>query len=43
MDDLSLKDNQCAKRSIGDTTIKNISEFAKKNKCSLEIAAKKIN
>ena len=30
------------KRSIGDTTIKNISEFAKYNKCSLEIASKKL-
>ena len=29
------------KRSIGDTTIKQINEFAKKNKCSLEIASKK--
>ena len=28
------------KRSIGDTTIKTISEFAKENKCSLEIASK---
>ena len=30
------------KRSIGDTTIKSISEFAKKNGCSLEIASKKL-
>ena len=30
------------KRSIGDTTIKQINEFAKKNKCSLEIASKKL-
>jgi len=30
------------KRSIGDTTIKKISEFAKLNKCSLEIASKKL-
>ena len=30
------------KRSIGETTIKNISEFAKYNKCSLEIASKKL-
>ena len=30
------------KRSIGDTTIKNISEFAKLNKSSLEIASRKL-
>ena len=30
------------KRSIGDTTIKQINEFAKKNNCSLEIASKKL-
>jgi len=30
------------KRSIGDTTIKQINEFAKKNKCSLEVASKKL-
>ena len=30
------------KRSIGDTTIKQINEFAKKNKYSLEIASKKL-
>ena len=30
------------KRSIGDTTIKNINEYAKKNKTSLEIAARKL-
>ena len=30
------------KRSIGDTTIKQINEFAKKNKFSLEIASKKL-
>ena len=30
------------KRSIGDTTIKQINEYAKKNKCSLEIASKKL-
>tara|TARA_A100001037_G_scaffold305679_1_gene346763 strand:- start:325 stop:2349 length:2025 start_codon:yes stop_codon:yes gene_type:complete len=43
MDDLSFERIiNVPKRSIGDTTIKNISEFAKKNKCSLEIAAKKL-
>ena len=30
------------KRSIGDTTIKNITEFAKKNNCSMEIASRKL-
>ena len=30
------------KRSIGDTTIKNINEYAKENKISLEIAARKL-
>ena len=30
------------KRSIGDSTLKTINEFAKKNKCSLEIASKKL-
>ena len=30
------------KRSIGDTTIKNINEYAKKNKISLEISARKL-
>ena len=30
------------KRSIGDTTIKAISEFSKKNSCSLEVASKKL-
>ena len=30
------------KRSIGDTTIKNINEYAKENKLSLEIAARKL-
>ena len=30
------------KRSIGDTTIKNISEYAKKNRISLETASKKL-
>ena len=43
MDDLSFERIiNVPKRSIGDTTIKNISEFAKKNACSLEIAAKKL-
>ncbi len=43
MDDLSFERIiNVPKRSIGDTTIKNISEFAKKNKCSLEVAAKKL-
>ncbi len=30
------------KRSVGETTIKNISEYAKKNSCSLEIASRKL-
>ncbi len=30
------------KRSVGDTTIKNIAEFSKKNNCSLEVAARKL-
>ena len=30
------------KRSIGDTTIKEINKFAKENKCTLEIASKKL-
>ena len=43
MDDLSFERIiNTPKRSIGDTTIKNISEFSKNNKCSLEIAAKKL-
>ena len=43
MDDLSFERIiNVPKRSIGDTTIKVISEFAKKNFCSLEIAAKKL-
>ena len=42
MDDLSFERINVPKRSIGDTTIKTISEFAKKNSCSLEIAAKTI-
>ena len=43
MDDLSFERIiNVPKRSIGDTTIKAISEFAKTNKCSLEIASKKM-
>ncbi len=43
MDDLSFERIiNVPKRSIGDTTTKNISEYAKKNKCSLEIASKKL-
>ena len=43
MDDLSFERIiNVPKRSIGDTTLKNISEFAKKKGCSLEIASKKI-
>ena len=43
MDDLSFERIiNVPKRSIGDTTIKLISEFAKKNKCTLEIASKKL-
>ena len=43
MDDLSFERIiNVPKRSIGDTTIKAISEFAKKNYCSLEIASKKL-
>ena len=43
MDDLSFERIiNVPKRSIGDTTIKSISEFAKKNGCSLEIASKKL-
>ncbi len=30
------------RRSVGDTTIKQINEFAKKNKCTLEVASKKL-
>ena len=30
------------KRSIGDTTLKQLNEYAKKNNCSLEIASKKL-
>ena len=43
MDDLSFERIiNVPKRSIGDTSIKNIVEFAKKNGCSLEIASKKL-
>ncbi len=43
LDDLSFERIiNVPKRSIGDTTIKNINEQAKKNKCSLEIASKKL-
>ena len=43
MDDLSFERIiNVPKRSVGDTTIKTISEFAKKNNCSLEIASKKL-
>ncbi len=43
MDDLSFERIiNVPKRSVGDTTIKVISEFSKKNGCCLEIAAKKL-
>ena len=43
LDDLSFERIiNVPKRSIGDTTIKNINEFAKKNKCSLEEASIKL-
>ncbi len=43
LDDLSFERVvNVPKRSIGDTTIKLINEFAKKNKCSLEQASKKM-
>lgn len=43
LDDLSFERIiNIPKRSIGDTTIKNINEFAKKNNCSLEIASKRL-
>ena len=43
MDDLSFERIiNVPKRSIGDTTVKNIIEFAKKNNLSLEIASKKL-
>ncbi len=43
MDDLSFERIiNVPKRSIGDTSIKNIAEFAKKNSCSLETASRKL-
>ncbi|MFL2886889.1 MAG: ATP-dependent helicase [Candidatus Pelagibacter sp.] len=43
LDDLSFERIiNIPKRSIGDTTIKNINEYAKKNNCSLEVASKKL-
>ena len=43
MDDLSFERIiNVPKRSIGDTTIKSISEYAKNNNCSLEISSKKL-
>ena len=43
MDDLSFERIiNVPKRSIGDTTIKNISEFAKNNLFSLEVASRKL-
>jgi DNA helicase-2/ATP-dependent DNA helicase PcrA len=43
MDDLSFERIiNVPKRSIGDTTIKSISEYSKNNNCSLEIASKKL-
>ena len=43
MDDLSFERIiNVPKRSIGDTTIKIISEYAKKNICTLEIASRKL-
>ena len=43
MDDLSFERIiNVPKRSIGDTTMKNIADFAKRNSCSLEIASKKL-
>ncbi len=43
LDDLSFERIiNVPKRSIGDTTIKNINEYAKKNKCSLELASKRL-
>ena len=43
MDDLSFERIiNVPKRSIGETSIKSISEYSKKNRCSLEIAAKKL-
>ena len=43
MDDLSFERIiNVPKRSVGDTTVKTISEFAKENGFSLEIASKKL-
>ena len=43
LDDLSFERIiNVPKRSIGDTTLKSINEYAKKNKCSLEIASSKL-
>ena len=43
LDDLSFERIiNTPKRSIGETTIKNINEFAKINHCSLEVASKKL-
>ena len=43
LDDLSFERIiNIPKRSIGDTTIKNINEYAKKNSCSLETASNKL-
>ncbi len=43
LDDLSFERIiNVPKRSIGDTTIKIINEFSKKNKCSLEISCRKL-
>ena len=43
LDDLSFERIiNVPKRSIGDTTIKNINEYAKKNKCSLELASNRL-
>ena len=43
LDDLSFERIiNVPKRSIGETTIKNIAKFSKENKCSLEVSAKKL-
>ena len=43
LDDLSFERIiNVPKRSIGDTTVKIINEFAKRNKCSLEVASTKL-
>ncbi len=43
LDDLSFERIiNIPKRSIGNTTIKNINEYAKKNHCSLELASRKL-